>query len=89
MQLPSGSYVQPGAIMAIEARTLRHPHIEADGSAYPAVVYVETRHQVLKLGCSTSADAVALRERLRARVEEHHAMVLARHRSAKLGEVLP
>ncbi len=63
-RLPSGSYVLPRKIRAIEARPLRHAFIDRTGRQWPAAVYVETRHQVLRVPCESLEAAYALRDEL-------------------------
>lgn len=62
IQLPSGTFIAPGAIQMIEARSLMRPHVDHAGQSWPAMVFVETRNQVVRVPCSNFVAAENLRD---------------------------
>lgn len=64
LELPTGSLVAPSAIQALESRLLSRPYFDRDGKAWPALLIVETRSQVLRVPFDDIAAANKLRDKL-------------------------
>lgn len=79
IQLPSGTFIAPGAIQMVEARSLMRPHVDHAGQEWPAMVFIETRNQVVRVPCATFADAENLRDAIGDLVNASHANAQARH----------
>lgn len=62
IQLPSGTFIAPGAIQMVEARSLMRPHVDRAGQEWPAMVFIETRNQVVRVPCSNFVAADNLRD---------------------------
>lgn len=79
IQLPSGTFIAPGAIQMVEARSLMRPHVDHAGQEWPAMVCIETRNQVVRVPCASFVDAENLRDAIGDLVNASHANAQARH----------
>lgn len=64
IRLPSGTRIAPDAIRLIDAPDMRKPWIDSAGTAWPAMIVIETKHQVYRQPCASHDEAVALREHI-------------------------
>ncbi|HRD79060.1 MAG TPA: hypothetical protein PK264_24535, partial [Hyphomicrobiaceae bacterium] len=77
--LANGTRIVPGAVQTIEARALVSPWTDASGRLWPAMVFVETRHQVVRCPCASLGEAQRLRDEIAEAVERHAAQRAAQH----------
>lgn len=92
IQLPSGTFIAPGAIQMIEARSLARPYVDQGGQEWPAMVFIETRNQVVRVPCTTFVAAENLRDAIGDLVNANHAQAQerrARERGSNGGSSLP
>ena len=78
MVLPTGTRVAHSAIRVVQARALRTPFCDDDGTISLAQVLIETRSNNLLVPCATLADAERLRDEIADEVDRRNADAAAR-----------